>query len=65
MGFNGPNPTQGIKKFKEQSRDRFLQPSELPTFMAAPGEVVRLRLRNAGRIARPFRGRLIGLGAWT
>lgn len=35
VGFDGPNPTKGIKKFKEQSRDRFLQPDELPKFFAA------------------------------
>jgi len=27
-----PNPCKGIKKFKEQSRDRFLQPDELKRF---------------------------------
>jgi integrase len=35
VGFEGTNPTKGIKKFKEQSRDRFLQPDEMPRFMAA------------------------------
>lgn len=35
VGFDGPNPTKGIKKFKERSRDRFLQPSELPVFFAS------------------------------
>ena len=29
------NPTQGIKKFKEKSRDRFLQSDELPKFFQA------------------------------
>ena len=29
------NPTQGIKKFKEKSRDRFLQADELPKFFQA------------------------------
>jgi integrase len=34
-GWQGQNPAVGIKKFKEQSRDRFLQPDELPHFFAA------------------------------
>ena len=28
--WNKDNPTQGIKEFKEKSRDRFLQSDELP-----------------------------------
>jgi integrase len=31
-GWKGINPCIGIKKFKETSRDRFLQPDELPRF---------------------------------
>ena len=31
-GYKNENPTNGIKKFKEQSRDRFIQPDELPKF---------------------------------
>jgi hypothetical protein len=31
-GWEGANPTQGIKKFKEKSRDRFIHPDELPRF---------------------------------
>lgn len=31
-GWEGANPTQGVKKFKERSRDRFLQADELPRF---------------------------------
>ncbi len=31
-GWEGANPTQGIKKFNEKSRDRFLHPDELPRF---------------------------------
>lgn len=31
-GWEGTNPAQGIKKFKEKSRDRFLHPDELPRF---------------------------------
>jgi integrase len=30
--WEGTNPAQGIKKFKEKSRDRFLHPDELPRF---------------------------------
>jgi len=32
MGFTGQNPCRGIRKFKEQSRERFLQGDELPKF---------------------------------
>lgn len=32
------NPTQGIKKYKEQTRDRFLQADELPRFFQALAE---------------------------
>jgi integrase len=35
IGWTGANPTAGIKKFKEQSRDRFLQVDELPRFFRA------------------------------
>ncbi|MFT6259208.1 MAG: integrase [Rickettsiales bacterium] len=31
-GYQGSNPAVNIKKFKEQSRDRFIQPDELPRF---------------------------------
>ncbi|EKE09071.1 MAG: hypothetical protein ACD_16C00214G0001 [uncultured bacterium] len=31
-GWEGINPAQGVKKFKEKSRDRFLHPDELPRF---------------------------------
>ncbi len=34
-GWEGQNPAIGIKKFKEKSRDRFVQPSELPLLFAA------------------------------
>lgn len=34
-GWKGENPAAGIKKFKEKSRDRFLQPHELPYFFEA------------------------------
>ncbi|MEI8294954.1 MAG: site-specific integrase [Alphaproteobacteria bacterium] len=31
-GWEGVNPAQGIKKYKEKSRDRFIHPDELPRF---------------------------------
>jgi Arm domain-containing DNA-binding protein/integrase-like protein len=34
-GWEGVNPAQGVKKFKEQSRDRFLHHDELPRFFAS------------------------------
>jgi len=34
-GWDGTNPSIGIKKFREKSRDRFIQPDELPRFHAA------------------------------
>lgn len=34
-GWEGVNPAVGIKKFKEKSHDRFLQPDELPRFFRA------------------------------
>lgn len=44
-GWGGTNPAVGIKKFKEKSRDRFLQPDEFPRFFEAlanePNEAAR------------------------
>lgn len=34
-GWQGTNPSNGIKKYKEKSRDRFLMGSELPRFFEA------------------------------
>jgi len=34
-GWDGDNPTIGIKKFKEKSRERFIQPNELPLLFHA------------------------------
>lgn len=34
-GWEGQNPATGIKKYKEKSRDRFIQPDELPRFFAS------------------------------
>lgn len=36
-GWDGTNPAIGIKKYREVSRDRFLQPDELPRFFEALG----------------------------
>jgi hypothetical protein len=35
LDWEGINPTTGIKSFKEESRDRFIQPDELPRFFKA------------------------------
>ena len=37
-GWDGVNPANNIKKFKEKSRDRFLQADELPRFFKALSE---------------------------
>ncbi len=37
-GWSGPNPAHRVKKFREQSRERFLQPDELPRFFEAVAE---------------------------
>lgn len=37
-GFDGLNPCTGVKKFKEKSRERFLQIDELPRFFEALNE---------------------------
>lgn len=34
-GWDGRNPTQGIKKFRETSRDRYVLPNEMPLFLQA------------------------------
>jgi len=34
-GWEGANPTQGIRKFKEETRDRYVQPNEMPLLLAA------------------------------
>lgn len=44
-GWGGINPVQGIKKYKEKSRDRFLHPDELPRFFESldqePNDTIR------------------------
>jgi integrase len=37
-GYNKPNPAKGIKKFKEKSRERFLEADELPRFFKSLAE---------------------------
>ena len=45
LGLEQPNPAKGVKKFKEQSRDRFLQADELPRLFRAletePNDTIR------------------------
>lgn len=45
-GWNGENPTLGIKKFKEVKRDRFLQPKEAKSFFEALKLEDNIILRN-------------------
>ncbi|HEY8747513.1 MAG TPA: site-specific integrase [Tepidisphaeraceae bacterium] len=44
-GAEGTNPAKGIQRFKEQERERFLNPDEVPTFFKAldaePSEMIR------------------------
>jgi integrase len=35
LGYEGVNPAKGVKKFKEQSRDRFLRADEIQAFFEA------------------------------
>ncbi len=35
LKYSGPTPCEGLRKFREQSRDRFLSADELPRFFAA------------------------------
>lgn len=37
-GWEGQNPTNGIKKYREKSRDRFIQPEEMKRFFEALDE---------------------------
>ncbi len=37
-GWKGENPANGIKKYKEKSRDRFMQADEMPRFFKAIAE---------------------------
>jgi len=45
-GWNNPNPAHKIKKFKEKSRDRFMQADELPRFFKALAEETNQNFRD-------------------
>jgi integrase len=45
-GWEGTNPATGIGKFRERSRDRFLQADELPAFFKALGEEPNATIRD-------------------
>jgi integrase len=45
-GWDNTNPAHGIKKFKEKSRDRFIQSDELPKFFAALSEETSIIVRD-------------------
>jgi len=47
IGFRGENPGVGVKPFREQSRDRFLLPSEMPAFFKALAEEESEAVRDA------------------
>jgi len=71
------NPAHGIKKFKEKSRERFLQPEEMPRFFAAldaePNDTMKdyfymLLLTGARRqnvASMHWRDISLDLAAWT
>jgi hypothetical protein len=44
--YNGENPATRIQSFKEESRDRFVQPEELPRLFRAIGEEPNLYIRT-------------------
>lgn len=45
-GWDGANPAHGIKKFKEKSRDRFIQSDEMPKFFQALSEETSITTRD-------------------
>lgn len=45
-GWDGKNPANNIKKFKEKSRDRFLQPDEMQRFLKALDEEENISAKN-------------------
>ena len=55
-GWQGPNPTVGIKKYSEKSRDRFIQPDEMPWFIKSLEE-------QTDETARDYFWVLLTLGA--
>ncbi len=50
IGFDGPNPTAGIKKFPEEKRDRFLHGDDLRLFFAALASDPNAELRDYFRV---------------
>lgn len=55
-GWQGTNPTIGIKKYPEKSRDRFIQPDEMPWFIKSLEE-------ETNETVRDFLWVLLTLGA--
>lgn len=49
--YKGPNPAQGIRKFHENKRDRFLQADELPAFFQSLAQETNGTLRDYFLIA--------------
>lgn len=45
-GWEGTNPTKGIKKYREQARDRFIQPDEMPCILRAINELTNETLKD-------------------
>lgn len=45
-GWDGQNPCNGVKKFKEIKRDRFLQPQEFPAFFQSLEEETNIEAKN-------------------
>jgi integrase len=51
FNFGGhPNPCRGVEAFPEESRDRFLQPDELPRFLAAIDSLENQTIADAFRL---------------
>ncbi len=45
-GWEGTNPALGIKKYKEKSRDRFIQPAEMPCIIQAISEEANITAKD-------------------
>jgi len=77
VGYRGPNPCQGVKRFREKSRERFLQADELPRFFAAldaePDETMRdyflvsllVGARRGNTMAMRFDELNLDVATWT
>lgn len=50
-GWEGNNPSEGIKKFKEKSRDRFILPEEMKRFMEALEQEANAEARDFIKLA--------------